>query len=45
VKGVFVHLAFLLQHVLRVDVKAVTLHRFRVIQESGLWKATVVLDI
>jgi protein archease len=30
---------------LRTDVKAVTLHLFRVDQEKGNWKATVVLDI
>ena len=32
-------------HRLLVDVKAVTLHRFRVICENGTWRATVVLDI
>ena len=34
-----------LRHRLLVDVKAVTLHRLRVLCEDGLWKATVVLDI
>jgi len=33
------------KHHLLVDVKAVTLHRFRVTKSSGMWKATVVLDI
>jgi SHS2 domain-containing protein len=33
------------RHRLRVDVKAVTLHRLRVAYENGLWRATVVLDI
>jgi len=33
------------RHRLRVDVKAVTLHRLRVACEAGLWHATVVLDI
>lgn len=33
------------RHDLLVDVKAVTLHRLRVVQEGGVWKATVVLDI
>lgn len=33
------------RHRLLVDVKAVTLHRFRVICENGIWRATVVLDI
>jgi SHS2 domain-containing protein len=33
------------RHKLRVDVKAVTLHRLRVACEDGLWRATVVLDI
>lgn len=28
-----------------VDVKAVTLHRFSLVHEGGLWKATVVLDV
>jgi len=27
------------------DVKAVTLHRFEVVEEAGRWKATVVLDV
>jgi protein archease len=30
---------------LRTDVKAVTLHRFRIEHTDGEWKATVVLDI
>jgi len=33
------------KHHLLVDVKAVTLHRFRVVRKDGIWKATVVLDI
>lgn len=33
------------RHKLLVDVKAVTLHRFRVVCENGVWKATVVLDV
>lgn len=33
------------KHDLVVDVKAVTLHRFRVEQTSKGWEATVVLDI
>ena len=33
------------RHVLKVDVKAVTLHRFDVSRTAGGWKATVVLDI
>lgn len=33
------------RHKLKVDVKAVTLHRLRVAREDGLWRATVVLDI
>jgi SHS2 domain-containing protein len=33
------------RHVLRNDVKAVTMHMFGVRQEGGTWKATVVLDI
>jgi SHS2 domain-containing protein len=32
-------------HELVVDVKAVTLHRFRVEQTASGWKATVILDI
>jgi SHS2 domain-containing protein len=32
-------------HPLKVDVKAVTLHRFEVRETSGGWEATVVLDI
>ena len=34
-----------LRHRLLVDVKAVTLHRLRVVCEDGVWRATVVLDI
>ena len=33
------------RHRLLVDVKAVTLHRFRVQFEENLWKAVVVLDV
>jgi SHS2 domain-containing protein len=33
------------KHHLEVDVKAVTLHRFRVEQAGDAWNATVVLDI
>jgi SHS2 domain-containing protein len=33
------------RHPLLVDVKAVTLHKFEVIQQREGWKATVVLDI
>jgi SHS2 domain-containing protein len=33
------------RHLLRNDVKAVTMHMFGVRREGGLWKATVVLDI
>jgi len=33
------------RHDLLVDVKAVTLHRFKVSKEGNLWKATVVLDV
>jgi len=33
------------RHRLLVDVKAVTLHRFRVLFEDTLWKAHVVLDV
>lgn len=33
------------RHRLVVDVKAVTLHRFQVVQEYDGWRATVVLDI
>jgi SHS2 domain-containing protein len=33
------------KHDLIVDVKAVTLHRFQVIQTEKGWKATVILDI
>ena len=34
-----------LKHDLVVDVKAVTLHRYKVEETSGGWKATVILDI
>lgn len=33
------------RHRLRVDVKAVTLHKFEVTSDADGWKATVVLDI
>lgn len=33
------------RHQLNVDVKAVTLHRFRVEETGTGWKATVILDI
>ncbi len=33
------------KHVLRIDVKAVTLYRFNVRNESGIWRAEFVLDI
>jgi protein archease len=33
------------RHRLLVDVKAVTMHRFKVVQDSQGWEATVVLDI
>jgi SHS2 domain-containing protein len=33
------------RHRLLVDVKAVTLHRFQVVYQDGLWKAFVVLDV
>jgi len=33
------------RHEQRADVKAVTLHRFRVEKTEGEWKATVILDI
>jgi SHS2 domain-containing protein len=33
------------RHLLRNDVKAVTMHMFGVRREGGRWKATVVLDI
>ena len=33
------------RHLLRNDVKAVTMHMFGVKREGSLWKATVVLDI
>jgi SHS2 domain-containing protein len=33
------------KHALNADVKAVTLHRFRVAQTERGWEATVVLDI
>lgn len=34
-----------LRHQLLVDVKAITLHKFRVVFEDQRWKATVVMDI
>ena len=33
------------RHRLLVDVKAVTLHCFRVVYEDGCWRAVVVLDV
>jgi len=33
------------RHELNADVKAVTMHRFRVEKSNGGWRATVVLDI
>jgi SHS2 domain-containing protein len=33
------------RHPLKVDVKAVTLHRFEVRETGGGWEATVILDI
>lgn len=33
------------RHRFLVDVKAVTMHRFRVVREGDLWKAVVVLDV
>jgi SHS2 domain-containing protein len=33
------------RHQLRVDVKAVTMHKFEVTSDADGWKATVVLDI
>ena len=33
------------RHQMRVDVKAVTLHRFRVEQTEQGWEAFVILDI
>ncbi|MDC4205166.1 MAG: archease [Candidatus Manganitrophus sp.] len=33
------------RHQLRVDVKAVTMHKFEVASDANGWKATVVLDI
>jgi SHS2 domain-containing protein len=33
------------RHRLAVDVKAVTLHLFRVWLEDGVWRATVVVDV
>ena len=33
------------RHQLLVDVKAVTMHRFKVVQDSRGWEATVILDI
>lgn len=33
------------RHDLLVDVKAVTLHRLKVLREDNHWKATVVLDV
>ena len=33
------------RHELRVDVKAVTMHRFSLVQDQAGWRAEVVLDI
>lgn len=33
------------KHKLHVDIKAITLHRFKVVQGEKGWEATVVLDI
>lgn len=33
------------RHRLLVDVKAVTLHRFALVREGAIWRATVVLDV
>ena len=33
------------RHLLLVDVKAVTLHRFQVVFDDNVWKAVVVLDV
>ncbi len=33
------------KHALRIDVKAVTLYRFNVRNENGVWRAEFVLDI
>jgi len=33
------------RHKLLVDVKAITLHRFALVQNHNLWKATVVVDV
>lgn len=33
------------RHIQRVDVKAVTLHQFRLTQKDGGWEAMVILDI
>ncbi len=33
------------RHGVLVDVKAVTMHRFSVEQNCGMWRATVVLDV
>ncbi|MFN3134155.1 MAG: archease [Candidatus Kryptonium sp.] len=33
------------KHTLRIDVKAVTLYRFNVRNENGVWRAEFVLDI
>jgi SHS2 domain-containing protein len=32
-------------HRLGIDVKAVTWHRFNLVREQGLWRATVILDV
>ena len=33
------------RHQAGTDVKAVTLHRFEVVDEAGRWRASVVLDV
>jgi len=33
------------RHQLLVDVKAVTMHQFKIVQDSRGWEATVILDI
>lgn len=33
------------KHELNVDAKAVTLHKFEVKQEKGIWRARVIIDI
>jgi SHS2 domain-containing protein len=33
------------KHEFTVDAKAITLHQFEVVQENGVWKARVIVDI